>query len=320
MKIEDRIYGVFSVEAPVLRELVTTPSFERLQRIAQFGIPDRYYHLKNFSRYEHSLGVMILLAKLGASEAEQVAGLLHDVSHTAFSHVIDWVMGDSLKEDYQDKHHESVVVNSEIADILRKYGYDPQGIANFERFPLLDRHAPDLCADRVDYAFREFPRAIAKECFGHVTVAHQKVVFDSQESAYLFAHNFLLLQMNHWGGYEAVSRYRIFADVLRQAIQEGVIEYDDFWQDDEHVLSKLERDGREEISAGLRVLRNRSLASLPQSSKVVQKKFRHVDPEFLDGDVLVRLSDVDEDWRQELQAAREENSLGIQICDLADVV
>jgi HD superfamily phosphohydrolase len=244
MKIEDRIYGTFSVEAPVLRELITTPSFERLKRIAQFGIPDRYYHLKNFSRHEHSLGVMILLNRLGASEEEQVAGLLHDVSHTAFSHVIDWVLGDATKEDYQDKQHESVVTNSEIADILKKYGYEPRSIANFERFPLLDRHAPDLCADRVDYAFREFPQTIAKECFGHVTVAHQRIVFDNQESAYLFAHNFLLLQINHWGGYEAVSRYRIFADVLRQAMAAGVIEYDDFWQDDEHVLAKLEGDDR----------------------------------------------------------------------------
>ena len=35
----------------------------------------------------------MLLAKKGASLTEQIAGLIHDVSHTVFSHVIDRVVG-----------------------------------------------------------------------------------------------------------------------------------------------------------------------------------------------------------------------------------
>jgi len=50
------------------------------------------------TRFDHSVGVMLLIRKLGAGSSpasallkEQVAALLHDVSHTAFSHVIDYV-------------------------------------------------------------------------------------------------------------------------------------------------------------------------------------------------------------------------------------
>lgn len=70
----------------------------------------------------------ILLNRLGASEEEQVAGLLHDISHTAFSHLIDWVIGDSSKEDYQDKRHLSVLLENEIAQILSNYGYSSKNI------------------------------------------------------------------------------------------------------------------------------------------------------------------------------------------------
>jgi HD superfamily phosphohydrolase len=40
---------------------------------------------------------MLLVRRLGASLEEQIAALLHDVSHTAFSHVIDSVDHNLLK-------------------------------------------------------------------------------------------------------------------------------------------------------------------------------------------------------------------------------
>lgn len=89
MNIADPIYGKMRIQKPVLIELLSAPSVIRLKNISQFGIPDQYYHLKNYSRFEHSVGVMILLRKLGASVEEQAAGLLHDVSVSAFSHIIN---------------------------------------------------------------------------------------------------------------------------------------------------------------------------------------------------------------------------------------
>ncbi|HUB93002.1 MAG TPA: HD domain-containing protein [Verrucomicrobiae bacterium] len=89
MTIDDRVYGSAEVNSNVLLDLINSQPVQRLKGIAQFGIPDEFYHKQNYSRYEHSVGVMILLQRLGASEEEQIAGLLHDVSHTAFSHVID---------------------------------------------------------------------------------------------------------------------------------------------------------------------------------------------------------------------------------------
>ena len=49
------------------------------------------------TRYEHSVGVMLLARRVGGGLREQVAALLHDVSHTAFSHVIDHVFHDQAR-------------------------------------------------------------------------------------------------------------------------------------------------------------------------------------------------------------------------------
>ena len=155
MKIIDIVYGKEEINEPILIELINSAPIQRLKGVSQFGIPDEYYHKKGFSRFEHSIGVLILLRRLNAKLEEQVAGLLHDVSHTAFSHLIDWVIGDPSKEDYQDKTLLKTLEETEISQILKKYGFSPKKIAGIEKFFLLEQRAPNLCADRVDYTLRE---------------------------------------------------------------------------------------------------------------------------------------------------------------------
>ena len=99
MDIKDEIYGEFKVAEPVLISLINSQPIQRLKGIDNYGIPKEMYQFPGFSRFDHSLGVLLLLRRLGAGIEEQVAGLLHDVSHTAFSHVVDWAIGDSEKED-----------------------------------------------------------------------------------------------------------------------------------------------------------------------------------------------------------------------------
>lgn len=57
MKINDLVYGNTIIQEPVLLELIKSPALLRLQHISQYGLPDDYYHLKGYSRYEHSVGV-----------------------------------------------------------------------------------------------------------------------------------------------------------------------------------------------------------------------------------------------------------------------
>jgi len=313
MKIKEKIYGEANFDLPVIIDLFNSPLLQRLKKIAQFGIPDEFYHKKNYSRFEHSVGVMVLLKKLGASEKEQIAGLLHDVSHTAFSHVIDWVLGGGETENYQDREHSKFVGQSEIPAILKKHGYDFNELTNYKKFKLLERKIPNLCADRIDYALREFPRSLARYCFRGLTVRDDKIVFQDKKTAKVFAENFLRLQKDHWGGFEATSRYRLFGDLLREALNKKIIKFADFWENDNFILNKLKKNRDLLVQRYLRVLRKKSLQTLPKSKVVVYKKFRYVDPEFFLKNKVVRLSEVDEEFRKEIGRAKAENKKGIVV-------
>lgn len=313
MVIRDRIYGRVKINDPLILEIIKSSSFQRLKKISQFGPPDEFYHLKNFYRDEHSLGVMILLQKLGASREEQIAGLLHDISHTAFSHTIDWAIGSGGKEDFQDKQHKIFLKTSEIPTILKKFGINPKTIYNYKNFKLLEREIPDLCADRIDYSLREFPKKIAKICFNNLTTVDNQIVFKNQSSAYLFASNFLKTQQNHWGGFEATSRYKIFGDLLKKALEKKIIVMDDFWKEEKAMIKKIKKSNDYEIKRLIKILQQKSLKSLPKSSEKVYKKFRHVDPYFLKSGKLYRLNKENKKFAKELEIARRNNKKGILV-------
>ncbi len=315
--LNDKIYGKVKITSPVIQELINSKPLLRLKGIGQFGIPDEFYHLKNYSRYEHSLGVMILLKTLGANEEEQVAGLLHDISHTAFSHVIDWVVGEGHTEDYQDSQHEKHILDEKFALILKKHKYNPLRIANHSNFPLLEKDIPSLCADRIDYSLKEFPLKIAKKCFKGLNVIDEKIVFNNKEIAFLFAKHFLDQNFKHWGGFEAVNRYRLFANVLKIALSKKEIAFSDFQKDDLYITNILKRSKDKKIQKILSVLRNKSLLKFPKSKRIAHKKFRYVDPLIFKKNKFLKLSEIDFRFKNMLNKKKEFNEKGIRLLKMA---
>lgn len=311
--LKDRIYGTFAIEEPVLIELLKSPSLLRLKNISQFGPPAKYYHLKPFSRFEHSVGVMLLLRHLGARLEEQVAGLLHDISHTAFSHVVDWVVGSNEKENYQDKFHKKFLKDSTIGNILKKYDLNLKRISRYENFQLLEKKLPELCADRLDYSLREFPKDLTRKCFLNLSVQNGRIAFKDRKVAKDFALGFLNRQETHWGAYEAGTRYVNLAKAVKMAIDSKYLSFADLLKDDNHVVSILEKINDGKIKNILRVLKRKDLSGLKTKTIVFKKKFRYVDPLYLDNDNVSRLSEVDVDFKRRIEKAKKENKKGIRL-------
>ncbi|MGE5701856.1 MAG: HD domain-containing protein, partial [Clostridia bacterium] len=157
MNIADDLYGEFEIEG-VLEALILSKPVQRLKGIYQGGASFFVNERWNVTRYEHSVGVMLLIRKLGGSLEEQIAGLLHDVSHTAFSHVIDFVF-DNQAENYHELIYDDVIARSDIPSIFEEHGYSCADILGDDsRWTLLEQPAPELCADRVDYTLRDMYR------------------------------------------------------------------------------------------------------------------------------------------------------------------
>ena len=103
MRWDDRVYGDSVIDDPAILALIDCPTFRRLGGIRQAGPSALAFPFKTVTRYEHSLGAHLLLKRLEASPKEQVAGLLHDISHTAFSHAVDFVFASEAQD-----HHEGL--------------------------------------------------------------------------------------------------------------------------------------------------------------------------------------------------------------------
>lgn len=154
------IYGTMEITEPVLIELINSKSMQRLDGINQYGICLYIKPFMPYTRRIHSLGVLYLLRRFGASLHEQIAGLLHDVSHTVFSHVGDHLFDGQLKskhrvegvDSYQDDKHEWFFHQTELAGILARYGIKVKEVlAKNKEFVMLDTQLPDICADRLEY-------------------------------------------------------------------------------------------------------------------------------------------------------------------------
>jgi len=309
MIIEDRLYGEEEIKEQILIDLINSKPIQRLKEISQFGIPEEYYHLSTFSRYEHSVGVMILLRRLGANLEEQIAGLLHDVSHTAFSHVIDWVIGDPTKEDYQDKTLLKTFEETRIEDILKKHGFDYRKIADMKNYSLLEQPAPFLCADRVDYSLREINllhnKQDAEKIIKDLREANGRIILASVETAMLFAKYYVNLNKEHWTGGEAKARFHILADILKKALREKIISISDMMKTDREIIESLNRSNNKEILSGLGLLKKGfRLKKIEKNGILLQKKFRHIDPEFFHNREIISLSKFSKKYKKILEEER----------------
>lgn len=319
MKIKDAVYGDFDISEPLLIALINSKPVQRLKGIAQYGIPKEYYFFPGFSRFDHSIGAMLLLRKIGASLEEQAAGLLHDVSHTAFSHMIDWIVGSSEKEDFQDENHKKILDNSEIPKILADFGLFTDRVTDIKRFSYLEREVPDLCADRIDCALREFKYWADSEsvagCFESLSMFDDKIVFDSKPKAMKFGINFLKCQSQHWGGAETVLRYHLFSEVLKIALSEETIEPSDFYMDDGFIMNKLKKTKNVIVKRLLRLMTKRLRYEINNRNPKLRlkKKFRYVDPWYVENGTIFRLSATDQAYGRFMEEQRRINEGGVNI-------
>jgi len=320
MTYQDRIYGKTKIEEPVILELIKSQSFQRLKGIDQVGYLPVYLKVhsilsnsklkafKKLTRFEHSLGVFILLKKFNASFEEQIAGLIHDISHGVFSHAMDYTLkeGSEKNHTFQDNFFEKFIKNSEIPQILKKHKLDLNYILNKDNFPLLEKELPDLCADRLDYSLRN---AVCYNVFGEKEVAYfignlltenNFWIFKNFQSAKKYAELFLELNTIHYAGFPTAVMFRTVGDLLKYALRRTILKKDDLFTTDKKVIGKIKK--RLKNDRELRLLFNRmqgkaEFENNPKNYDVkVFCKSRIVDPLCKYNREIKRVSEIDENW------------------------
>jgi uncharacterized protein len=323
MLLKDGMLGNVEVNEGAIEELIKSNAMKRLKGIAQQGIPKEFLSksMPAYTRYEHSIGCMILLRHFGASLEEQIAGLLHDVSHYSFSHVVDGMLKNSKITDVHDKRHTEYFHNSQISRILEKYRISPKKVADIRKFTLLEREIPDICVDRLESNLRYYhymhDKNLIESVLGNLVVHGNELLFRSDKVALRFSSNYLAWQPEGkgWGnkGYELTIKYYYLAGILKDAIKLGIINIDDLKHTDIYVLGKLRRSKNSAIVNALKRLRNLDYKLVKRNGTIIKQKFRYVDPKCMVKGKIKRLSSIVPSYRNALELAREKNREGARL-------
>lgn len=298
MRWNDRVYGDVAIDDPPLLALIQRPTFQRLRGIKQAGPSAIAYPFKNVTRFEHSLGVHVLLRRLGAPRKEQVAGLVHDISHTAFSHAVDFIV-DSEEQDHHEGLKPEFLRRPDMVAALGAMGYKPEDFFDDSVFPLLERPLPWLCADRLDYFFRDSlacgvttPDEV-RAFLDDLVVVEDTIAFADASVARRAVERFAAMNRDWWAGSGEAYIYNEFADALREGFSCGSLARSDLLGDDAHVLSCLHSARSPAIESRLDAIAHFRPELLNGFVPRVIPKVRWLDPPVVHGPGFLRLSEID---------------------------
>jgi HD superfamily phosphohydrolase len=137
-------------------KLLETNAINNLKYLSQNGasnyIMTPFGKKSKVTRFDHSIGCMILTLKVGGTIDDAIVALLHDVMHLPFSHTIDHLLG-SESESYHEQHKDSLLEKYED-EFIKILGDDWKKYFNEERFPIVKLNNP-FAIDVCDYTMRD---------------------------------------------------------------------------------------------------------------------------------------------------------------------
>ena len=318
-------YGTFIVQEQVILELLESPAMKRIKKVNHYGA--RHFVEEKpqvYTRYEHCVGVWAILRRFGATLEEQIAGLLHDASHTVFSHVGDWVFkGTNQGDSYQDDVHAWYLKKSGVPAILANYNIAlEQVLPKSGAHSMLEQDLPDLCADRIEYNLRG---GILTGMLNQKDVDDLLNVLYYERGTWFFANatlakKFSLVSLYHsenvWGAKHMYILDRFTAKALKRAFEIGLVTKDEvhFSVDDE-VWQKLEQSNDPHVKECITAMRNvqkwYALVHPRQGEAVINAKFRGVNPwvQQQDGS-MKRLTEIDPEYAREYNRVKEQVTKG----------
>lgn len=320
-------YGTVRITDPCLREIIESPSIQRLKKVHQYGIIHFTIPTEPYSHYDHVIGNLALLYRFGASKEELIGGLLQNASQTACSHLANQVFSEESQScPYNEKIQIWFFDHSEISTILQKYNYDLFSLLPKRgKTSLLMQPLPNLCADRIEYILQGALRhgtltqtqldSILSDL--HLTRPHW--YFTNPKSARLLADTALYLTLHLWGTPADLLANQWTSQAVLRALETGILHKEDFLLGEDQQIWKLLVSSKDpfiqkkilslkNINKNFRIAKNNETAEL-----TLQAKFRGIDPLILANGELVQLSQIDSEYAQKFTNTKEKIDSGWQI-------
>lgn len=250
---------IYHPEIPAfLREFAQTPPLRRLRDVGmncgcEYTRFPRFTNCGPYSRFDHSLGVALILWHFTGDIAQSLAGLFHDVATPVFAHVVDFLHGDHLRQESTEEGTEEWIAgNRECRRLLKQYGLTLEQVSDYHIYPVADNPAPALSADRLEYTlgnlwnYRFESLDTVRQFYEDLTVGQDErgkteLVFRTPELAGAFMRA-ALQNSRVYVADEDRFAMETLARILRTAVDRGVLSERDLWTTETEVIAHLEKD------------------------------------------------------------------------------
>jgi HD superfamily phosphohydrolase len=315
----ETLWGCEKIDHTIIAELIESHAMQRIKHIDQGG-PCAYFGMSPyFRRYDHCIGVWALVKHFGASINEQCAALLHDTSHTIFSHIADKLF--TVKNDehsYQDGIHLWFLDVIGIQKITTKHGISLEQLnPDLPEYKMLECSLPDMCADRIEYNIHTallyglISQKDVKKFISHLHYENNVWFYDCVETAKKFALISLHFTKTLWGSESNATLYYIFTELLKRAVEINLISLDDIhFGTDQEILNKLQQSKDNEIKILLKkcksIEKNFDIVSCNDDYTFYSTpKFRGINPFVMVNEQLKRLTELDCEYNEEYNTTKE---------------
>lgn len=252
------IWKIYHKDIPLfIKELVNTKEMIRLKDVGM-NCGCEYTNLKTFttkyyySRYEHSIGVALIVWHFTHDIKQTIAGLLHDIATPVFAHAIDFLNKDYINQQSTEDNTDNIIAESkEIMDLLDKYNITLEEVKDYHIYPIADNDSPRLSADRLEYTLGNlynYGYCSLKEIedyYNDLVVEYNEdnileIQFKTKEVAYSFIKNAFKTFEIYVADSDRFSMQCV-ADIVRYAVEHRVINKEDLYTVESNVLNKISR-------------------------------------------------------------------------------
>ena len=253
----EEYYKILSPEFPkFLKKYIQLPILQRLSGIGLLCGTDWTSLYKNrffYSRLDHSVGVALIIWNFTKDKTQTIAGLLHDVSTTVFSHVSDFRKGDALTQTSTEEPTTKMILSdSALCKLLESDGIEPKDVVDYHIYPIADNEIPSLSADRLEYMY---PSGLALDgswTFEEIAKTYNDLIilkneenkeelgFKTIEMADLYCKKFCMighiLQLN-----ENKLSLQLLSQIMSKAVELDVLQEEDFMTlSESKIIEKIE--------------------------------------------------------------------------------
>ena len=271
-----------------------------------------------YSRFNHSMGVGLIVWHFTKSMEQAMAGLLHDIATPVFAHVIDFLHGDHMNQESTEAGTGQWIRESdELCRVLQKFEIPVEAVEDYHRYPIADNDSPRLSADRLEYTLGNAvnygiaTKAQVRTWYADLVVG----VNEDEEPELMFSHReaaegFAMAALECSKIYVAdPDRYAMeaLAGLLRQAIDQRILEEADLYKQEKTVITLLKQSPMKaqwERFCGYREVFRRDIPGEGEGWKQIFAKKRCIDPFVKE---LGRVSRICPEFRETLRLFREES-------------